>query len=104
MRFALVHTLLLGATVTTAAPTNDANAILTDLQNQVNAKLNEASEGTQASRPGAGGSTAPRCTLANAAIRRDWYAADPAVPSFWLFASRPHNCAPSPPQDTLAAH
>ncbi|KAK4154903.1 hypothetical protein C8A00DRAFT_42372 [Chaetomidium leptoderma] len=65
MRFSLVPALLLGATVTTAAPSKDAATILQYLQKQVEAKLQETHQA-----PVDGRNT---CTLANAAIRRDWY-------------------------------
>jgi hypothetical protein len=74
MRFSLVPAvgaLLFGATLITAAPPpNDAAAILQDLQRQVEAKLHEANKLAPRARPGHGGQT---CTLANAAVRKDWY-------------------------------
>jgi hypothetical protein len=73
MRFSLVPAvgaLLFGATLVTAAPTNDAAAILQDLQRQAEAKLREADKLAPRARPGHGGQT---CTLANAAVRKDWY-------------------------------
>jgi hypothetical protein len=81
MRFSLVPAvgaLLFGATLVTAAPTNDAAAILQDLQRQAEAKLREADKLAPRARPGHGGQT---CTLANAAVRKDWY----IIPPFSFF-------------------
>lgn len=64
MRFAWVQALLLGATVFAAAPSQDANAVLQDLQRQVEKKLKENDAVAGAARSG--------CTLANAAVRKDW--------------------------------
>jgi hypothetical protein len=73
MRFSLVPAvgaLLFGATLITAAPPNDAAAILQDLQRQAGAKLREINKSAPRARPGHGDQT---CTLANAAVRKDWY-------------------------------
>jgi hypothetical protein len=76
MRLTFVHTLLFGVALTStanAAPegkdNNDGNALLADLQKQVEATL-EAQEKQSGSESARGGK---QCTLANAAIRRDWY-------------------------------
>ncbi|KAK3291590.1 uncharacterized protein B0H64DRAFT_248391 [Chaetomium fimeti] len=72
MRFSLVPAvgaLLFGATLITGAPPNDAAEILQDLQRQAEAKLRETNKPTPSTRPGDGDQT---CTLANAAVRKDW--------------------------------
>lgn len=66
MLFHSLCALLLGATVGIAAPEKDANKILKDLQDQVEKKLRE----TNAAAPQDGRRA---CTLANVAVRRDWY-------------------------------
>ncbi|KAL2193832.1 hypothetical protein P885DRAFT_44270 [Corynascus similis CBS 632.67] len=76
MRITLVPTLgalLFGAALTTAAPPHDAATILQDLQKQAEAKLAETSHNNNAVRWAKPGHGTKRCTLANAAVRRDWY-------------------------------
>ena len=76
MRITLVPTLgalLFGAALTTAAPPHDAVTILQDLQKQAVAKLAETSHNNNAVRWAKPGHGTKRCTLANAAVRRDWY-------------------------------
>jgi hypothetical protein len=73
MRFpsvSAIGALLFGVALITAAPTNDAAAILQNLQKQVEAKLRETNKPVPGAQPGDGGKT---CTLANAAVRKDWY-------------------------------
>ena len=76
MRFTFVHALLFRVALTStasAAPegqnNDDGNALLADLQKQAEAilKAQEKQTGPESSRGG------KQCTLANAAIRRDWY-------------------------------
>ena len=79
MRFHSLCALLLGATVgIAAAPEKDADKILKDLQKQVEKKLRE----TNAAAPQQDGRQT--CTLANVAVRRDWY-----VDSFGIILPRP---------------
>jgi hypothetical protein len=65
-----IGALLFGVTLITAAPPNDAAAILQNLQKQVETKLRETNKPVPGAQPGDGGKA---CTLANAAVRKDWY-------------------------------
>ena len=65
-----IGALLFVVTLITAAPLNDAAAILQNLQKQVEANLGLTNKPAPGAQPGHGGKT---CTLANAAVRKDWY-------------------------------